>query len=94
MLQKHYGQFVKKGVVGGKSDAYRKRQIVEELLAPMQALGLAAQVPWDRVLQPDVARRKSGASKPRVTLDTCHGKAWVVNPLGIVYRPRKRTGRR
>lgn len=94
MLRKHYRQFVEKGVVGGKSDAYRKRQIVEELLAPMQAIGLAAQVPWDRVLQSDVARRKSGASRPRVTLDTCHGKAWVVNPLGIVYRPGKRSSRR
>lgn len=94
MLQKHYRHFVKKGVVGGKKDAYRKRRIVEELLAPMQAIGLAAQLPWDRVLQPDVSRRRGGASGPRVTLDTCHGKAWVVNPLALVHRPRKRSGRR
>lgn len=94
MLQKHYKQFVKKGVVGGKSDAYRKRQIVEELLAPMQAIGLAAQLPWDRVLQADSSRRKTGASQTRVTLDTCHGKAWVVNPLAIVQRPQKRGGGR
>jgi hypothetical protein len=94
LLQKYYRQFVKKGLVGGTRDAYRKRHIVEELLAPMQAIGLAAQLPWGRVLQAGLSRRTTGASQSRVTLDTCHGKAWVVNPLALVYRPRKRSRKR
>jgi len=94
MLHRHYRQFVKKGLVGGKSDATRKRRIVEELLAPMQALGLAAQVPWDRVLRADSSRNKTPPQEASVTLDTCHGKAWVVNPLGIVSPPRKRSRKR
>jgi len=93
-LRDHYGQFVKKGVVGGRSEAYRKRRLVEELLAPMQALGLGANMPWEQLLQADVSERRSRKRRACLTLDTCHGKAWVVNPLGIVSPPRKRSSKR
>jgi hypothetical protein len=87
-LKQHYKQFVKRGLVGGESDSSNKRRIVDELLAPMQALGLAAQTPWGRTLDAGRGEKTTGTRRVEVTLDTYHGKAWVVNPLGLLFRAR------
>ncbi len=80
-LQEHFTQLVKKSLVGGTSEATQKRRIVAELLAPMQAVGLAAQLPWGELLKVE-----SSASAGTLSLSTYRGKAWVVNPFGVRLR--------
>jgi hypothetical protein len=76
-LQEHFAQFVKKGLVGGAHVPSQKRCVVDEILAPMQAVGLAAQLPWREVLKVESSKRDE-----RVSLSTWRGRAWVVNPYG------------
>jgi hypothetical protein len=52
----------------------RQEAFAEDLLIPMQAVGLAAQAPWDYLWE--------HASDRKVPLKTYDAKKWVVNPLG------------
>lgn len=54
----------------------RQESLVNDLLVPMQAAGLAAQAPWDYLWD--------RASNPKVRLKSHEGKKWVVNPFGLL----------
>lgn len=49
---------------------------VDDLLVPMQAVGLAAEAPWDFLWE--------RASKPNARLKSHKGKKWVLNPFGLL----------
>jgi hypothetical protein len=57
------------------SDRRRCEAFVEDLLVPMQSVGLAAQVPWDSLWQ--------RLEDPSGELTGHVGKKWVVNPFGL-----------
>jgi len=87
LIGKYVTLFVRQGLVGGSNAATQQRRLVSELLAPMQAVGLAAKVPWEDLLA--VPPSKKSKSRTRRESDWAakmsngyHGRFWVVNPFG------------
>lgn len=65
---------------GKRLSAKSKRRLldafVEDMLVPMQAVGLAAEVPWDYLW--------ANARDPKVPVKGHEGKKWVANPFGLL----------
>lgn len=87
LVGKHMKSFVRKGLVGGDDAETQRRQLVNKVLVPMQAVGLAAKVRWkDLLAVPPSKPRKSGKCREpdwaaRMSKGY-HGRLWIVNPFG------------
>jgi hypothetical protein len=96
MVGQFMDAFLRAQLVGGKNLGSKMRRIVDEVLMPMQAVGLAAQVPWDDLFS---GPKEMPATKlvpfgtdaitpalPAIMKNGYRGKKWVVNPFGARLR--------
>jgi hypothetical protein len=87
LVGEHMESFVRKGLVGGDDAETQRRQLVNTVLVPMQAVGLAAKVRWkDLLAVPPLKPRKLGECREpdwaAKMSHGYHGRLWVVNPFG------------
>ena len=87
LVSNHMDAFIHRGFVGGEDAATQRRRLVNEVLAPMQAVGLAAKVKWSDLLAvPPLKRSKTGKRREpdwaAKMSDGYRGRLWVVNPFG------------
>lgn len=91
LIGEHMESFVRKGLVGGEDADTQRRSLVNEVLVPMQMVGLAAKVRWSDLLA--VPPTKTSKTKKRGEPDRAakmskgyRGRLWVVNPFGLRLR--------